>query len=132
MSCRLNLGWRLPSFRKLFLTRFEGSLPHTILIHTRIAIDSCKLIFYQKAHKRPFPPTAISGLYVLSEVLPLELLTRFGPKVISEPHYGSGDFPQNPCFSGYDPNPLELFRKLFGAVRAIFWLCGSFLAPDLG
>ena len=27
-------------------------------------------------------------------------------------------------------NPLELFRKVFGAVRAIFWLCGSFLAPD--
>ena len=27
-------------------------------------------------------------------------------------------------------NPLELFRKFFGAVRAIFWLCGSFLAPD--
>ena len=28
-------------------------------------------------------------------------------------------------------NPLELFRKFFGAVRAIFWLCGSFLAPKL-
>ena len=27
-------------------------------------------------------------------------------------------------------NPLELFRKFFGAVRAIFWLWGSFLAPD--
>ena len=27
--------------------------------------------------------------------------------------------------------PLELFRKFFGAVRAIFWLCGSFLAPKL-
>ena len=27
-------------------------------------------------------------------------------------------------------NPLELFRKLFGAVRAIFWLCGSLLAPN--
>ena len=27
-------------------------------------------------------------------------------------------------------SPLELFRKFFGAVRAIFWLCGSFLAPD--
>ena len=27
-------------------------------------------------------------------------------------------------------NPLELLRKFFGAVRAIFWLCGSFLAPD--
>ena len=26
-------------------------------------------------------------------------------------------------------NPLELFRKFFGAVRANFWLCGSFLAP---
>ena len=25
---------------------------------------------------------------------------------------------------------FELFRKLFGAVRAIFWLWGSFLAPD--
>ena len=23
-------------------------------------------------------------------------------------------------------NPLELFRKFFGAVRAIFWLCESF------
>ena len=28
-------------------------------------------------------------------------------------------------------NPLELFRKFFGAVRAIFWLCEPFLAPDL-
>ena len=28
-------------------------------------------------------------------------------------------------------NPLELFRKFFGAVRMIFWLCGSFLAPDI-
>ena len=27
-------------------------------------------------------------------------------------------------------NPLELFRKFFGAVRAIFWLWGSFWAPD--
>ena len=27
-------------------------------------------------------------------------------------------------------NPLELFREFFGAVRAIFWLWGSFLAPD--
>ena len=27
-------------------------------------------------------------------------------------------------------NPLELFRKFFGAVRVIFWLWGSFLAPD--
>ena len=27
-------------------------------------------------------------------------------------------------------NPLEMFRKFFGAVRAIFWFCGSFLAPD--
>ena len=26
-------------------------------------------------------------------------------------------------------NPLELFRKFFGAVRAFFWLWGSFLAP---
>ena len=25
---------------------------------------------------------------------------------------------------------LELFRKFFGAVRAIFWLWGSFLAPE--
>ena len=25
---------------------------------------------------------------------------------------------------------LELFRKFLGAVRAIFWLWGSFLAPD--
>ena len=25
---------------------------------------------------------------------------------------------------------LELFGKFFGAVRAIFWLWGSFLAPD--
>ena len=28
-------------------------------------------------------------------------------------------------------NPLELFRKFFGAVRAIFLICESFLAPDL-
>ena len=28
-------------------------------------------------------------------------------------------------------NPLELFRKFFGAVRAILWLCESFLAPEL-
>ena len=28
-------------------------------------------------------------------------------------------------------NPLELFRKFFGAVRAIFWLWGSFLDPDI-
>ena len=27
-------------------------------------------------------------------------------------------------------NPLKLFRKIFGAVRPIFWLWGSFLAPD--
>ena len=27
-------------------------------------------------------------------------------------------------------NPLELFRKFFGAVRAIFWRWGSFLAPE--
>ena len=27
-------------------------------------------------------------------------------------------------------NPLELFRKFFGAVRETFWLGGSFLAPD--
>ena len=27
-------------------------------------------------------------------------------------------------------NPLELFRKSFGAVRANFWLCGSFLVPE--
>ena len=27
-------------------------------------------------------------------------------------------------------NPLELFRKFFGTVRAIFWLCESFSAPD--
>ena len=27
-------------------------------------------------------------------------------------------------------NPLELFRKFFGAVRSIIWLCGSFLAPE--
>ena len=26
--------------------------------------------------------------------------------------------------------PLGLFRKFFGAVRAIFWHCGSFLSPD--
>ena len=25
---------------------------------------------------------------------------------------------------------LELFRKFFGAVRAIFWLCGSFFASE--
>ena len=28
--------------------------------------------------------------------------------------------------------PLELFRKFFGAVRAIFWRCGSFLGPENG
>ena len=31
-------------------------------------------------------------------------------------------------------NPLEVFqraRKFFGAVRAIFWLCESFLASEL-
>ena len=28
-------------------------------------------------------------------------------------------------------NPLELFRKFFGAVRAIFWLWGSLLAPGI-
>ena len=28
-------------------------------------------------------------------------------------------------------DPLELFRKFFGTVRANFWLCGSFLAPDV-
>ena len=27
-------------------------------------------------------------------------------------------------------NPVELCRKFFGAVRAVFWLWGSFLAPD--
>ena len=27
-------------------------------------------------------------------------------------------------------NPLELFRKFFGAVHVIFRFCGSFLAPD--
>ena len=27
-------------------------------------------------------------------------------------------------------NPLELFRKFSGAVRANFWLCGSFLVPE--
>ena len=27
---------------------------------------------------------------------------------------------------------LDLFRKFFGAVRAIFWLCGFFLALDKG
>ena len=26
---------------------------------------------------------------------------------------------------------LDLFRKFFGTVRAIFWVWGSFLAPDL-
>ena len=31
---------------------------------------------------------------------------------------------------GMTGNPLELFRKFFGAVRAIFWLCESFLVPD--
>ena len=29
-------------------------------------------------------------------------------------------------------NPLELLRKFFGAVRAIFWFCGPFLVPDFG
>ena len=27
-------------------------------------------------------------------------------------------------------SPLELFSTFFGVGRAIFWLCGSFLAPD--
>ena len=27
-------------------------------------------------------------------------------------------------------NPRELFRKFFGVVRAIFWLWGSFWAPE--
>ena len=27
-------------------------------------------------------------------------------------------------------NPLELFRKFVGAARLIFWLWGSFLAPE--
>ena len=27
-------------------------------------------------------------------------------------------------------NPLELFRQFFGAVRASFWPCEAFLAPD--
>ena len=27
-------------------------------------------------------------------------------------------------------NTLDVFRKFFGAVRAMFWLSGSFLAPD--
>ena len=27
-------------------------------------------------------------------------------------------------------NALELFSKFFGAVRANFWFCGSFLAPE--
>ena len=27
-------------------------------------------------------------------------------------------------------NPLELFGKFFGAVRAIFWFCEPFLAPE--
>ena len=41
------------------------------------------------------------------------------------------DLPQNPCFIGNGPvNPLELFWKFFGAVRALFWLCESFLAPE--
>ena len=28
-------------------------------------------------------------------------------------------------------NPLEMFRQFFGAVRANFWLSGSFLAPEI-
>ena len=35
------------------------------------------------------------------------------------------------CYWVMTGNSLELFRKFFGAVRAIFWLCESFLAPDL-
>ena len=27
-------------------------------------------------------------------------------------------------------NPIELFRKFFGAVRGSFWPCESLLAPD--
>ena len=43
------------------------------------------------------------------------------------------DLPQNPCFTGERPSgsPLELFRKSFGAIHAISWLCESFSAPDL-
>ena len=36
------------------------------------------------------------------------------------------------CYWEMTGNPLEMFRKFFGAVRAIFWLCGSFLAPEKG
>ena len=40
-------------------------------------------------------------------------------------------FASNPLFYWVmTGNPLELFRKFFGAVRTIFWFCGSFLVPD--
>ena len=36
-------------------------------------------------------------------------------------------FASNPLFYWVmTGNPLELFRKFFGAVCAFFWLCGSF------
>ena len=42
----------------------------------------------------------------------------------------SGEFSaQNPLVSL--GSALEFFRRLFGAVRVIFWLWGSFLAPDI-
>ena len=40
-------------------------------------------------------------------------------------------FASKPLFYWVAGDPLELLRKLFGAVRAIFWLWASFLAPDL-
>ena len=40
-------------------------------------------------------------------------------------------FASNPLFYWImTGSPLELFRKFFGAVRANFWFCGSFLAPE--
>ena len=42
------------------------------------------------------------------------------------------DLPQNPCFNGNDRIPLELFRKFFGAVLAIFGFGVLFWLLSLG
>ena len=41
-------------------------------------------------------------------------------------------FASNPLFYWMNAgNPFELFRNVFGVVRANFWFCGSFLAPQI-
>ena len=44
----------------------------------------------------------------------------------------SGELAGATCLKALDllGRAFEWFRKFFGAVRAIFWLRGSFLAPD--